>query len=61
KVAEQITISKQKKGEKKFPWLWASLGAVVVAGGAVAVLVLGGKSTEEEPSSSLPDPDWPPN
>lgn len=46
--------------KKGFPWLWVSLGVIVIGGG-VAALALGGGNGEENPvSNSLPDPDWPP-
>ncbi len=47
-----------------FPWLWVTLGAVVLGGGAAAVLLGGsddgGGDDPDDPVTSLPGPNWPP-
>lgn len=60
-IAQKIagTYKEEKKG--KFPWLWVSAGAVVLGGAAVLLLSGGGDGNEPPETSSLPNPNWPPD
>ena len=61
-IAQKIagTYKEEKKG--KFPWLWVSAGVVVLGGVAAALLLGGGDGDSDTPgTSTLPNPDWPPD
>lgn len=46
----------EEEQKSKIPWLWVSVGAVVLGG--AALLLSGGD--EKTGTSELPDPNWPP-
>jgi hypothetical protein len=55
-------LAGEKEVDKKsggFPWLWVTLGAVVIGGGA-ALLLAGGDTDDDDSGTTLPSPVWPP-
>ncbi len=57
KIAKKLAGMEVDEGG--FPWLWVSLGVVVLGG--TAALLLGDKEKGTDDPTELPDPAWPPD
>lgn len=61
-IAQKIAGIHKEEKEGKFPWLWVSVGVLALGGAAAALLLGGGDGSSDMPeTSTLPNPDWPPD